>query len=127
MKLSERYEKLMDFIYKEYERSNSFHGHGVYASVIVRQFQRYSGISFGDAGAQLSAINHIFMQGWIEIVTVNGSVLKGEELDGYSRIQPTREGMLHVEERRSLGKVVMKAASTTAEIIGRGLKGFLGR
>lgn len=127
MKLSERYEKLMDFIYREYERSDSFKGHGEYASILVTRFQRYSGISFGDAQAQLSAIYHLLRQGWIEIVSVNGSVIRSNKLYSHSRVQPTREGILHVEERRSLGKVVMKAALTTAEIIGRGLKGFLGR
>ncbi len=127
MKLSERYEKLMDFIYREYERNSSFEGHGEFASILVQRFQRRSGINLGAAQAELSAMYHLLRQGWIEIVSVDGTRIRSNKLYGHSRIKPTHEGILHVEERRSLGKITMKASSTTAEIIGRALKGFLGR
>jgi hypothetical protein len=125
VKLSEKYEKLMEFIYGEYDKSNNFHGHGEYASVLVARFQRSSGIRFGEARAQLAAASYLLNQGWIEMVSIDGRRLSGV-LDVASRIQPTRMGILHVEDRRSFGKALTRAAGAAAEIIGRGLKGFKG-
>ena len=123
MKISEKHEKLMEFIYDEYNNSSTFQGHGEFPIVLVERFQRASGIRFGDGYAQLAAIDYFLKQGWIEIVSINGRSLGGA-LHLYSRIKPTHKGNLHVEEGRKLwlqkhGRAIYE--STIAGII-KGLK-----
>ena len=127
MKTGDILEKLMAFIYDEYNASDVFKSHGEHASVILTRFVRESGIRLGDAGAQLEYMRLLLRRGWIEIVTLDRSTRIGARLFTYSRIKPTPEGIRHVEERRQPGQAILKIASTVAEIIGRGAKGFLGR
>ena len=103
MKISEKYKKLMEFIYDQYDKSDAFKGHGEHASVLVQQFQRSSGIRFGDANAQKSAMSYLLKQGWIEIVSIDGTRLGGAFYYSKSRIKPTPEGIQLVEEGRNPG------------------------
>lgn len=127
MKVSEKYEKLMEFVYDEYDKGDTFKGHGEPAMVLVQRFQRFLGIRLGDAGAQKAAMNYLLKQGWIEIVSIDGTSLGGTFYYSHSRIKPTPDGIEHVEHRRQPGQVLLKATDSAAEIIGRGLKGFLGK
>lgn len=127
MKAGDILEKLMAFIYDEYNASDVFKSYGEHASVILTKFTRESGIGLGDARAQLEYMRLLLRRGWIEIVTLNGSNRIGARLFTYSRIKPSLEGIKHVEERRQPGQAVVKIASSVAEIIGRGVKGFLGK
>ncbi|AQY72714.1 hypothetical protein B1772_01180 [Dehalococcoides mccartyi] len=120
-------EKLISFIYDEYNRRDVFKSHGEAASVVVSQFSRNYGIRLGDAGAQLEYIRLLRKNGWIEVVALDGSSTPRARLFSFSRIKPTPEGIQHVEERRKPGRVIKKATSDAAEITGRFLKGFLGR
>lgn len=120
-------EKLMGFIYDEYNRSDTFKSYGEPASVIVTEFIRESGIELGDAGAQREYMRLLKKKGWIEVVSLDGSSKPGARLFSISRIKPTLEGINQVEQRRQPGQALLKATSTVAEIIGRGLKGFLGK
>jgi len=127
MKTGDILEKLMEFIYNQYSRSDTFKSHGEYASIMLTRFTRESGIRLGNAGAQLEFARQLLKKGWIEIVALDGSTRIGARLFTYSRIKPTPEGIEHVEQRRQPGQAVLKIASTAAEIIGRGVKGFLGK
>jgi hypothetical protein len=119
MKISEKYEKLMEFIYDEYQKSDVARKYGKYASVLVAEFERSTGIDLGDAGSQLEPFRLLYDKGWI--------TLSPKSLVSYARIKPTVEGIEHVEQRRNPAKKVMKVSGDVAEIIGRGLKGFLGK
>lgn len=127
MKTGDILEKLMEFIYDEYNANDVFKSYGEHASVILTGFSRRSGIGLGDAGAQLEHMRLLLRRGWIEIVALDGSSVIGARLLTYSKIKPSPEGIKHVEERRQPGQAVVKIASTAAEIIGRGIKGFLGK
>lgn len=127
MKTGDILEKLMAFIYDEYNASDVFKSGGQYASVVLTGFTCESGIELGDAGAQLEYMRLLLRRGWIEIVTLDGSNRIGARLFTYSKIKPSLEGIKHIEERRQPGQAVVKIASTVAEIIGRGAKGFLGK
>ena len=127
MKTGDILEKLMEFIYDEYNRSDAFKSYGEYASVILSRFTDKSGIRLGNAGAQQEYMRQLLRLGWVEIVTLNRSGRIDTRLFGHSSIKPTPEGIKHVEERRQPGQAVLKIASSVAEIIGRGLKGFLGK
>jgi hypothetical protein len=118
-------EKLMAFIYDEYNRSDRFRAYGEGASVILRRFTSKYGIRLGDIRAQLEYMRLLKKKGWIEVVSLDGSSKIGARLVSFARIKPTFEGISHVEQRRQPGQALLKASSTAAEIIGRGLKGFL--
>jgi len=120
-------EKLMTFIYDQYNGSDTFKSHGEPAGVIVTEFIRVSGIELGDAGAQREYMRLLKKKGWIEVVSLDGSSKPGARLFSFSRIKPTLEGINHVEERRQPGQTLLKVTSTAAEITGRVLKGFLGK
>ncbi len=126
-KTGEVLEKLMTFIYDQYNGSDTFKSHGEAAGVILIRFTRESGIRLGDAGAQQEYMRLLKKRGWIEVVSVDGSSKPGARLFSFSRVKPTLEGINHVEERRQPGQALLKATSTAAELIGRGLKGFLGK
>ena len=126
-KTGEILERLMKFIYDKYNSSDTFKSHGEHAGVIVTEFIYESGLDLGDAGAQKEYIRLLKKRGWIEVVSIDGRSKVGARLYSFSRIKPTFQGVIHVEERRQPGQAFLKATSTAAEIIGRGLKGFLGQ
>lgn len=127
MKTGDILEKLMAFIYDEYNRSDTFRSYGESASVILSRFTSKYGIRLGDARAQLEYMRLLKKRDWIEVVSLDGSSKIGARLVSFARIKPTPEGIEHVEQRRQPGQALLKAATTGAEIIGRGLKGFLGK
>ena len=59
-------EKLIGFIYDEYNRREVFRSHGEAASVVVAQFCRKYGIRLGDARAQLEYVRLLRKKGWID-------------------------------------------------------------
>jgi len=126
-KTGEVLEKLMTFIYDQYNSSDTFKSHGEHASVILIRFTRESGIRLGNARAQLEYMRLLKKRGWIEVASVDSISKPGPRLFSFSRIKPTLEGINHVEERRQPGQALFKATSTEVELIGRGLKGFLGK
>ena len=100
MNISEKDEKLMEFIYDEYKKSSSFQTHGEFASTLVSRFQDKSGIRFGDSGAQLEAMQRLIEKGWVEMVTIAGKRIGRTHLNIASRITPTDAGFLFVERKR---------------------------
>lgn len=127
METLEKYESLLEFICDEYDTHQTFHGHGEYARVAVQRFERLSGIRLGDTNTKMAAVSYLQQQGWIDIVSIDGTKLTGISAYASGRIIPTREGFLHVKERRKLGRAIMKVASPLAELLGRVLKGLSGR
>jgi hypothetical protein len=99
MKLSEQYEKLMEFIYRKYEIDKVFRGYGKNAGILVEGFESSSGIRFGAYPEKLAGMEYLLKQGWIEIVGIDGKSLGGP-LNLSSIVKPTPQGILHVEERR---------------------------
>ncbi|MCX6011576.1 MAG: hypothetical protein NT134_04910 [Chloroflexi bacterium] len=124
MNIGEKLEKLMEFIYDEYESDSSFQEFGEVGSTLIEE----SGIDFGDeGGSQVDAIRLLLEKGWVELVALNGTRIATTRITILSRIKPTPKGIEHVEDRRRPGRAISKAALTVAEIIGRGLKGFFGK
>lgn len=120
-------EKLIGFIYDDYNRRGVFRSHGEAASVVVTQFCHKYRIQLGDARAQLEYIRLLKKKGWIEVVALDGSSAPRARLSSFSKIKPTPEGIHHVEERRKPSQGIKRVTSDAAEITGRFLKGFMGR
>ena len=119
MRISDKYEKLLEYIYDDYENNETSRSYGVYASLIVTQFERNKRIDLGGPKSHLEAIRYLYQNGWIRKNTKN--------IYTSTKIKPSPEGIRHVEDRRSHAKTFIKTAGNVAEIIGRGLKGFFGR
>jgi hypothetical protein len=77
MNITEKYEKLMEFICDRYSNSDTFQAHGEQASVIILEFQRFAGIRFGLSDAQKAAMIYLLEQGWIELVSRAGTRIQG--------------------------------------------------
>ena len=99
MNISDKLDKLIEFIYDEYEESSVFKTHGGYAGVIVYGFTDRTGISFGDAGAQVEAIRLLTKSGWLEIVPFSRHSSSSRIISS-TRIKLTIEGIRYVEGRR---------------------------
>jgi hypothetical protein len=121
-------EKLMAFIYDEYNQSDAFKSYGEFASAILSRFCSQSGIELGtDEGARIEYMRLLQRKGWIEVVSPRGKSQPGARLDIISMIKPTPEGIAHVEQGRDPGGAILGGAKVVAEIIGRFVKGLLGR
>jgi len=123
MEISKIDERLIQFIYDEYQRHSVFQHYGQYPTVITKQFERRFGIDLGDAGAQLEAINRLLKQGWIE--TKPSRTNNIQLTDRVRRLTPL--GIEYVEHSRKPGQALLGVAPTIAEMIGRFFKGFLGK
>lgn len=124
MNITERDEKLMEFIYDEYKNSSSFQTHGEFASTLVSRFEDRWGIKFGDSGAQLEATQRLMEKGWIETVTIEGKRIGRTHLNIVSRIMPTNAGILFVEGKRQpwIKRHGLKLVTALTEGIIRGVK-----
>jgi hypothetical protein len=129
-KIGDILEKLMDFIYDEYSRSETFRSRGERAKTILDDFEsRYLDI-LGDPGymgVPLEYMRLLMKRALIEVVSIDGSNITGARLTRNSRIKPTYELIEYVEGKRRPGKSFVKVAGAVAEILGRGVKGYTGR
>ena len=119
MKISQINEKLMEFIYDDYQKSDATRRAGKYASVIVAEFERQTGIDMGDAGSQLEPFRFLYNKGWI--------TLSPKLLVSYARVKPTIEGIEYIEAKRNPTRHIKEFLGDGVEMLGRGLKGFMGR
>jgi hypothetical protein len=114
MKTGEVMEKLMEYIYDEYNRDSAFKSHGQGIFPLTSGFGRVTGIYLGDAYDQREYIRLLVSKGWVCYVNK-------------VRIKPTIAGIEHVEERRNMTKKLFKVTADLSEIAGRAVKGFLGK
>jgi hypothetical protein len=98
MNVSEKDEKLMEFLYDEYQEDSVFQKHGKYVGVLIRKFEGKSGIEFGISG--VAAMQRLIERGWIETVSVTGKRVGKTHLNTSSRIIPTIAGFQFVEDKR---------------------------
>jgi hypothetical protein len=126
MKRTDLYDKLLQFMYDEYDRKQGFHGYGERVRVLIARFERLSAKNrIGNANAKSGAIRYLHENGWIDIRDTNGNKLSGLAAFSYGRMQPTPKGREYLEQRRTRG--VMKVAGNIVELCGRLAKGLHGR
>jgi len=124
MDISEIDEKLMKFIYDEYNKSSTFKTYGEFASVLVGRFRDRLRIELGDAAAQLEAMQRLIERGWIETVSLGGKRIGRTHLNVVSRIKPTVTGIRFIEEKQQpwIKRQWPKMVSALAESIIQGVK-----
>lgn len=83
-------EKFMKFLCKNYEIDNVLKSHGKGPLQLVGK----SGIDFGDARAQLAAMDMLLGQDLIEAVDLRGIKQKGvKHISSYTKIRPSYKGL----------------------------------
>ena len=82
--------KFMNFLCKKYETDDVLRSYGQGPWQMVEE----SGIDFGDARAQLAAMNIILHQGLIEAVDLQGIKREGaRHIQSYTKIRPSYKGL----------------------------------
>ena len=116
MKESEKIEHLLKVFYDRYQKEEIVRQYGLYPWDLTGN----SGTDFGDAGAQLAAVDRMRARGWIRILNFPRAkrVLSGH------RIQLTEEGISHAEEllKPAYQRHLRDFWVSTVEGITRGLK-----
>lgn len=117
MDFLKKLEKLMLFICEKYERDDDFRQYGDYPWPLIEG----SGIEFGDAGAQLAAMDILRKQGLIEVVRPTRSA----KIVSYSRVRPSLKGMELIRDKKktTLEREWPKVVSAVTEGLIKGLKG----
>jgi hypothetical protein len=105
MKLSDKYDKFIDFIYDEFQKSDDFQRKGEDGPTLVRLFQQSTNIRFveiGDEDERLkyAAVRYLYDRGWIEPYSIDGKRSKAS-FDYNDRFKPASKGILYVEDRRN--------------------------
>jgi len=118
MNVSQRYQRLLEFMYDKYQTSATLREAGEFPWPLADEFERESGVDLGDGASQLEAIRFLAKEGWVEIST--------KTLSPASRVHLTRRGMKHVEDSRALSRKLMGPLGNLAELIGRFWKGRFG-
>jgi hypothetical protein len=66
MNLSDKYEKLMEYIYDQYNKSESFRIHGEHAGILVDMICACTDIKLSDVKSREEALIYLHKQGWID-------------------------------------------------------------
>jgi len=120
MRIIEKQEQFMKFICDKYDRDDTFQQYGEYPWSLITE----SRLNFGDGGAQLAAMELLRKRGWIEIVKTSRNTGRGS-IRITTKIRPTMEGILHVQESRqhALKRHWPKVIAATTEGVIKGLRG----
>jgi len=114
MKTTTKYDRLLKYMYEEYDKGHHAHGYGEYLRVLVSHFERISQTNrIGDAHAQMAAVNYLRKNGWLDAVDILGNNII-DHLRAYNtgRMQPTPKGREYLQQKR------MYTANAVASVFG---------
>jgi len=116
------YDRLLKYMYDEYNAGHNASGHGEHVSVLVNHFEGISESNrIGDAHEKKAAVNYLLKNGWISVVDILGNPITNSTSAYVSgRMQPTEKGWEYLQQRRI--NAVTKIASSVAEVLGRFFK-----
>ena len=121
------YNKLLKFMYDEFNRGRNASGMGEYIQVLIQHFERSSrGGRIGNAYDQMGAVRHFVDNGLIDAVDSKGNrITRARDAYLYGRMQPTIKGEDYIQHKR------MGAANAVASVlgtfVGKVAKSMLGR
>ena len=121
------YDKLLKFMYDEFNKGNNASGHGERIQVLISQFQRSpSGERIGDAHDQIGAVSYFLKYGLIDAVdTIGNRISKPRTAYTMGRMQPTEKGRHYLHEKRL--KVADDVASVSGTFLGKFFKSIFGK
>ena len=98
MKTFNNYDKLLQFMYTEYNKQR----HGKRVHVLVLHFERQSIENrIGNANDKKAAVAYLHKNGWIEIVNNHGEKIT-DSTEAYSigMMEPTQKGREYLRQKR---------------------------
>jgi hypothetical protein len=119
VKASDRYERLLGFLYDKYQRSDTFRAYGDFPWPLADEFEAESGTGLGDGASQLEAFRFLHEKNWIGVSQT--------KVTAVSTVKLTPRGIEYVEQKRALSTRALGPAKGLAEVLGVFVKGFLGR
>jgi hypothetical protein len=119
MKTTTNFDKLLKYMYDEYEQGHNAHGRGEFVQVLVAHYERSSGNRIGDAHVQAAAVRYLQKNGWIDVVDILGNKITNS-LRAYTtgRMQPSQKGLEYLRQKR------LYTAEAAAKILGNFFGGF---
>lgn len=126
MKNSELMNKVISFIYDEYQKDDSFKSDGESAGQIMMRYYFNGNNDFFDVGAQVGFLNLLIDKGWIKVIKPSKLKKPNNGLSRSDYITLTPDGIEYVENIRNPNRKIMGIIANTAELIGRFVKGRLG-
>jgi len=121
------YDKLLKYMYDEFNRGNNASGYGEHIQVLIGHFENSSrGNRIGDANDQVGAVKYFLDNGFINALdTLGNRIISPREAYTYGRMQPTEKGKNYLQQKR------IGAANTIASVLGtffgRLIKSILGK
>lgn len=122
------YDKLLKFMYDEFNRGNNASGHGERIQVLIDRFERSSpdnriGV---DAHDKIGAVSYFLRHGLIEAVDTRGNRID-KRMTAYNigRMQPTEKGQNYLQQKRVV--VANAVASVSGTFFGKLIKSIWGK
>ena len=122
MNKSGEYDKLLKYMYDEFNRSSD----APYIQVFIERFERSQGVSFGDAQNKIGAVLYFLENRLIDAVDLSGNrITSPREAYNSGRMQPTEEGRNYLQRKRIGTANAVAAVSGT--FFGKLIKSILGK
>jgi hypothetical protein len=122
-----KYDRLLKFMYDEFNRGENASGYGEYIQVLIQRFERSSQDNrIGNAHDQIGAVRYLVNKGLIDAVDVRGNrITIPQTAYLYGRMQPTIKGQEYLQQKRiGLANAV---ASVLGTFFGKFIKSILGK
>ena len=127
MKTLNKYDKLLKFMYGEFNRGNDASGYGEHIRVLIDHFECNSQDNrIGDALDKIGVVRYYFRDGLIDAVDTLGKKIT-EPTKAYSigRMQPTQKGRDYLQQRQMY--TINAVASASGTLLGKLLKSLFGK
>jgi len=127
MSTLKKYDKLLKFMYDEFNRGKNASGRGELIQVLISHFEsRSEDNRLGNAYAKEGAVRHFVKNGLIAAVDVQGNrITRVRDAFLHGRMQPTIEGQKYLQEKR-IG-AANAIASISGTFFGKFIKSILGK
>ncbi len=127
MSTLKNYDKLLKFMYDDFNRGNNASGHGEHIQTLIDRFERSSqGDRIGDALDKVGATRYFLKNGFIDALDTRGDKITSY-IAAYSkgRMQPTEEGQNYLQQKRR--SAANTAVSVSGTFLGKLIKSVLGK
>lgn len=127
MSTLKKYDKLLKFMYDEFNRGKNASGHGQYIQVLISHFESMSEDNrLGNAYAKEGPVRHFLKNKLIAAVDVHGNrITRARDAYLHGRMQPTIKGQKYLQEKQ-MG-VANAVASVSGTFFGKFIKSILGK
>lgn len=127
METTAKYDRLLKFMYDEYDRGHNDHGHGQRVRILVDHFERTSEKNrIGNANDKRAAVDYLHNNDWINIVdTIGAKIIDSTEAYTIGRMKPTPKGLEHLKQNRK-DTFNVDTANAVASVSGTFFGNFFG-